>query len=39
MTVTVAPEDVDEAMAILRAAGEKVGVIGEVIPGEEMVLA
>ena len=39
MTVTVAPEDVDEAMAILRAAGEKVGVIGEVVPGEEMVLA
>ncbi len=38
MTVTVAPEDVEDAMRILRTAGEKVMVIGEVVPGEEMIL-
>lgn len=39
MTVTVAPEDVEESVRILRAAGEKVSIIGEVVAGEEMILA
>lgn len=38
MTVTVAPEDVEESLRILRAAGEKVSIIGEVVAGDEMIL-
>ncbi len=39
MTVTVAAQDADAAMRVLRAAGDKVSAIGEVVEGDEMVLA
>jgi len=39
MTVVVAPDQVDAAVSVLRSAGEKVSVIGEVVTGTEMVLA
>ena len=38
MCVAVAPEEADQAVAVLRAAGEKAAVIGEVAEGEEEVV-
>lgn len=38
MTLVVRPEDADTAMQILRRAGEKVSVIGEVVEGDELLL-
>ncbi len=39
MAVVVAPEYADEALRILRAGGERAAAIGEVAPGEELILA
>ncbi len=38
MSVVVAPQYADEALRILRTAGERVSVIGEVVEGEELQL-
>ena len=38
MTVVVAPAHAEKALQVLRAAGEKAAVIGEVVEGDEMQL-
>ena len=38
MSVVVAAEDAEKALAALRAAGEDAYVIGEVVPSEEGVI-
>lgn len=38
MSITVAPEDVDKALEILRANGEDAYVIGEIVSGDEGVI-
>ncbi len=38
MCVTVSPEDVDTALAILRAGGEDAYVLGEIVKGDEQVI-
>ena len=38
MTITVAPEDVDTALEILRANGETAYLLGEIVESEEQVI-